>query len=54
MKYATQFYQKVLYVALLQVLPVLLVLAQYVSSAISSPPVDPNADNANTQKAIFA
>lgn len=35
------------------VLPVGVVLAQYVSSAIIAPPVDPNADNANVQKALF-
>jgi YidC/Oxa1 family membrane protein insertase len=35
-------------------LPVALVVAQWVSSAIVSPPVDPNADNANVQKALFA
>lgn len=36
------------------VLPVLLVLCQYVSSAIISPPIDPNAENANTQRLLYA
>jgi YidC/Oxa1 family membrane protein insertase len=36
------------------VLPVALVVAQWISSAIISPPVDPNADNAKTQKIIVA
>ena len=35
------------------VVPVLLVIAQYISSAIISPPVDPNNENAGTQKAIL-
>ncbi len=35
------------------ILPVALVIAQYISSAIISPPIDPNADNANTQKALY-
>lgn len=35
------------------VLPVALVIAQYVSSAIISPPIDPNAENANVQKALY-
>lgn len=35
------------------VLPVALVLAQYISSAIISPPIDPNSDNAKVQKAIY-
>jgi YidC/Oxa1 family membrane protein insertase len=35
------------------VLPVLLVLCQYVSSSIISPPIDPNAENANTQRALY-
>lgn len=35
------------------VLPVALVIAQWISSAIISPPVDPNAENAKVQKAIF-
>lgn len=34
-------------------LPVALVLAQYVSSAIISPPIDPNSENAKVQKAIY-
>jgi YidC/Oxa1 family membrane protein insertase len=34
------------------VLPVLLVAAQYASSAIISPPVDPNAENAKFQQTI--
>jgi YidC/Oxa1 family membrane protein insertase len=34
------------------VLPVLLVLAQYASSAIISP-IDPNAENAGTQRALI-
>jgi YidC/Oxa1 family membrane protein insertase len=34
-------------------LPVALVVAQYISSAIISPPVDPNNDNAAVQKAIY-
>jgi membrane protein insertase Oxa1/YidC/SpoIIIJ len=36
------------------VLPLLLVACQYVSSAIISPPIDPNAENANTQRALYA
>lgn len=36
------------------VLPACLVIAQYISSAIISPPIDPNAENANTQKALYA
>lgn len=35
------------------VLPVALVLAQYASSAIISPPIDPNSENANVQKALY-
>jgi hypothetical protein len=35
------------------VLPVLLVICQYISSAIISPPIDPNAENANTQRALY-
>jgi YidC/Oxa1 family membrane protein insertase len=35
------------------VLPIALVIAQWISSAIISPPVDPNAENAKIQKAIF-
>ena len=35
------------------VLPVALVLAQYISSAIISPPIDPNSENANVQKALY-
>lgn len=35
------------------VLPVLLVVCQWVSSSVVSPPIDPNADNANTQKALL-
>ncbi|WIA11416.1 hypothetical protein OEZ85_011533 [Tetradesmus obliquus] len=35
------------------VLPVLLVACQYVSSSIISPPIDPNAENANTQRALY-
>lgn len=36
------------------VLPVLLVLVQYISTSIVSPPVDPNAENATQQKLILA
>lgn len=36
------------------VLPVLLVLCQYVSSAVISPPIDPTAENANQQRVIYA
>ncbi|KAF8070861.1 ALB3.1 [Scenedesmus sp. PABB004] len=36
------------------VLPALLVACQYVSSAIVSPPIDPNAENAGTQRALYA
>jgi YidC/Oxa1 family membrane protein insertase len=35
------------------VLPILLVICQYISSAIISPPIDPNAENANTQRALY-
>lgn len=35
-------------------LPVALVVAQWISSAIISPPVDPNSDTAKTQKALVA
>jgi membrane protein insertase Oxa1/YidC/SpoIIIJ len=35
------------------VLPVLLIICQYISSAIISPPIDPNAENANTQRALY-
>lgn len=35
------------------VLPVLLVACQYVSSAIVSPPIDPNAENANQQRFLY-
>ncbi|KAI8114599.1 hypothetical protein M9434_002720 [Picochlorum sp. BPE23] len=35
------------------VLPVALVVAQYISSAIISPPIDPNAENAKVQKALY-
>lgn len=35
------------------VLPVALVLAQYISSAIISPPIDPNSENAKFQKALY-
>jgi YidC/Oxa1 family membrane protein insertase len=35
------------------VLPVLLILCQYVSSSIISPPIDPNAENANTQRVLY-
>ncbi|KAF6261609.1 60Kd inner membrane protein-domain-containing protein [Scenedesmus sp. NREL 46B-D3] len=35
------------------VLPVLLVLCQYVSSSVISPPIDPTAENANTQRALY-
>ena len=35
------------------VLPVLLILCQYVSSSVISPPIDPNAENANTQRALY-
>jgi YidC/Oxa1 family membrane protein insertase len=35
------------------VLPIALVVAQWISSAIISPPVDPNAENAKLQKGIF-
>lgn len=34
------------------VLPIAVVIAQWISSAIISPPVDPNSDNANTQRII--
>lgn len=34
-------------------LPAALVVAQYISSAIISPPVDPNAENAKVQKALY-
>jgi YidC/Oxa1 family membrane protein insertase len=36
------------------VLPALLVVCQYISSAIISPPIDPNAENANTQRFLYA
>lgn len=36
------------------VLPVLLVTAQYISTSIISPPVDPNDENANRNKALVA
>lgn len=36
------------------VLPVLLVLSQYVSSAIITPPINPDDENATTQKALLA
>lgn len=36
------------------VLPILLVICQYISSAIISPPIDPNAENAGTQKVLYA
>lgn len=35
------------------VLPVLLVVVQYISTSIVSPPIDPNAENANVQRAIL-
>ena len=35
------------------VLPIGVVLAQYISSAIIAPPVDPNNENANVQKGIL-
>jgi YidC/Oxa1 family membrane protein insertase len=35
------------------VLPVALLIAQYVSSAIITPPIDPNAENANVQKGLY-
>lgn len=35
------------------VLPVALVAAQYISSAIISPPIDPNSDSAKFQKALY-
>ena len=35
------------------VLPVALLVAQYISSAIISPPIDPNAENANVQKGLY-
>ncbi|KAK9804849.1 hypothetical protein WJX72_008595 [[Myrmecia] bisecta] len=35
-------------------LPFLLVVAQYISSAIITPPVDPEDPNANTNRALFA
>lgn len=35
------------------VLPVLLVACQYISSAIVSPPIDPNAENANQQRFLY-
>ncbi len=36
------------------ILPVLVVLSQYVSSAIITPPMDPEDPNTKTQKAILA
>eukprot|EP01025_Chloroclados_australasicus_P047623 TRINITY_DN53621_c0_g1_i1.p1 TRINITY_DN53621_c0_g1~~TRINITY_DN53621_c0_g1_i1.p1 ORF type:complete len:487 (+),score=59.06 TRINITY_DN53621_c0_g1_i1:38-1462(+) len=36
------------------ILPVLLVLIQYLSTSIISPPVDPNDENANTQKILVS
>jgi YidC/Oxa1 family membrane protein insertase len=36
------------------VLPVLLVICQYISSAVITPPIDPNAENANQQKVLYA
>eukprot|EP00879_Flechtneria_rotunda_P004494 GHRR01004748.1.p1 GENE.GHRR01004748.1~~GHRR01004748.1.p1 ORF type:complete len:430 (+),score=134.04 GHRR01004748.1:669-1958(+) len=36
------------------VLPALLVICQYISSSVISPPIDPNAENANTQRALYA
>lgn len=35
------------------ILPTALVVAQWISSAIVAPPVDPNSDNANVQKALY-
>eukprot|EP00775_Hariotina_reticulata_P005563 gene5563-5800_t len=35
------------------VLPILLILCQYISTSIISPPIDPNAENANTQRALY-
>lgn len=35
------------------VLPALLITCQYISSSIISPPIDPNAENANTQRALY-
>ena len=35
------------------VLPVALLMAQYVSSAIITPPIDPNSENANVQKGLY-
>lgn len=35
------------------VLPLLLILCQYISSSVISPPIDPNAENANTQRALY-
>ncbi len=35
------------------VLPVLLVISQYISSAIITPPINPDDENANTQKALL-
>lgn len=34
-------------------LPIALIVAQYISSAIITPPIDPNADNAKVQKAMY-
>ncbi|KXZ53449.1 ALB31 protein [Gonium pectorale] len=34
-------------------LPVLLVLVQYASAAVTSPPIDPKDENANTQRALL-
>lgn len=36
------------------ILPAALVVAQWISSAIVSPPIDPNSENANVQKALYA
>jgi len=36
------------------VLPVLLVICQYISSAVVTPPIDPNAENAGQQKVLYA
>ena len=36
------------------VLPALLIACQYVSSAIISPPIDPNAENAAQQRVLYA
>lgn len=35
------------------VLPVLLIICQYISSSVISPPIDPNAENATQQRALY-